>query len=125
VLKPGGRAIIGVPNRLDPFLRPLLVAVLFRLGLYAYGYEKSYTRAGLRRLVEAAGLAVTAETSILFVPGWLRMMDLASHVWCPPLTRLTAAAVRAFAWIDARLPAVRRHGYLIVAAAERTDHDRV
>lgn len=26
-LRPGGRAIIGVPNRHDPFLRPLLVAV--------------------------------------------------------------------------------------------------
>ena len=39
VLKPGGTAIIGVPNRHDPFLRPLLAAVLQRLGLYAYGYE--------------------------------------------------------------------------------------
>ena len=27
-LKPGGRAIVGVPNRHDPFLRPLLVAAL-------------------------------------------------------------------------------------------------
>ena len=28
VLKPGGRAVVGVPNRLDPFLRPLLVAAM-------------------------------------------------------------------------------------------------
>ena len=49
VLRPGGCAIIGVPNRGDPFLRPLLVVLLDRLGLYGYGYEKSYTRRTFRR----------------------------------------------------------------------------
>ena len=44
VLKPGGRAIVGVPNRYDPFLRPLVAAFLQAVGLYAYGYEKSYSR---------------------------------------------------------------------------------
>ena len=34
VLLPGGRAIIGVPNRWDPFLRPLLVVLL----LYRHGF---------------------------------------------------------------------------------------
>ena len=43
VLRPGGRAIVSVPNRWDPFLRPLLATALQALGLYAYGYEKSYT----------------------------------------------------------------------------------
>lgn len=48
VLRPGGIAIVGVPNRHDPFLRPLLVTVLQAAGLYAYGYEKSYSRRALR-----------------------------------------------------------------------------
>ena len=43
ILAHGGCAIIGVPNRWDPFLRPLLVAILYRLRLYGYGFEKSYT----------------------------------------------------------------------------------
>jgi SAM-dependent methyltransferase len=34
VLKPGGRAIVGVPNRHDPFLRPLLATALQAVGLY-------------------------------------------------------------------------------------------
>src|SRR5687767_8472836 len=34
VLKPGGRAIIGVPNRHDPFLRPLFVTMLQAIGMY-------------------------------------------------------------------------------------------
>jgi SAM-dependent methyltransferase len=42
VLKPGGRAIVGVPNRHDPFLRPLFATALQAIGLYGYGYEKSY-----------------------------------------------------------------------------------
>jgi SAM-dependent methyltransferase len=41
VLKPGGRAVVGVPNRLDPFLRPLMVSTLSAVGLYGYGFEKS------------------------------------------------------------------------------------
>src|SRR5580765_3635409 len=62
VLKPGGRAIIGVPNRHDPFLRPILVHLLSAFGLYAYGEEKSYSRRALRSMLERAGLQVVAET---------------------------------------------------------------
>src|SRR5205085_2648753 len=40
-LRPGGRLILGVPNRHDPFLRPLLVSALSHIGLYGYGFEKS------------------------------------------------------------------------------------
>ena len=58
VMKPGGRAVIGVPNLFDPFLRPLLVAVLDRLGRYDYGLEKAFTHGGFRRLLESAGFRV-------------------------------------------------------------------
>jgi SAM-dependent methyltransferase len=115
VLKPGGRAIVGVPNRLDPFLRPLMVTALSAVGLYDYGFEKSYTRRGLRDLMTSSGFRITGETAILFMPGWVRMLDLACHAWLPALTPLTAALVRPFAAIDRRWPAVRKHGYLIVA----------
>jgi SAM-dependent methyltransferase len=113
VLAPGGRAIIGVPNRYDPFLRPLLATVLQAAGLYGYGYEKSYSRRALRRMLERAGLDVVAETAILFIPGWLRMIDLACHSWCRPLTVVTGALVRPFVLLDRHVPALRRHGYLL------------
>jgi SAM-dependent methyltransferase len=115
VLKPGGRAIVGVPNRYDPFLRPALAAVLQALGLYGYGYEKSYSRGALRRMLENAGLQVVAETAILFIPGWLRMIDLACHTWCPPLSRVTGTLVRPFVLLDRYVPAVRHHGYLLAS----------
>lgn len=113
VLKPGGTAIVGVPNRRDPFLRPLLVTVLYALGLYGYGYEKSYSRRALREMLEAAGLDVVAETAILFMPGWLRMADLVCHSWCRPFAPVTGGLVRAFVFLDHHVPAVRRHGYLL------------
>lgn len=113
VLKPGGRAIVGVPNRRDPFLRPVFATALQAVGLYGYGYEKSYSRPALRRMLERAGLRVVAETAILFMPGWLRMLDLACHAWCRPLAVVTGALIRPFVFLDRHVPAVRRHGYLL------------
>jgi len=119
VLRPGGRAIVGVPNRYDPFLRPLLASVMQAVGIYHYGYEKSYSRRALREMLERAGLKTVAETAILFIPGWLRMLDLACHSWCRPLATITGAGVRPFAWLDEHLPAVRRHGYLLATVVEK------
>lgn len=119
VLRPGGRAIIGVPNRLDPFLRPLLVALLYHIGLYDYGYEKSYSRGALRRMVQAAGLEVVGETGILFIPGWLRMAELFCRHRLPWLAWLPDLFVRPFVWLDRVSTWQRRFGYLIVCVGEK------
>ena len=119
VLKPGGTAIIGVPNKLDPFLRPLLVHLMNLRGLYGYGMEKSFTPGELRRVLEAAGFRVKAQTGILFIPGYLRMAELWLHSRRSPLVHLTTPPIRLFAWLYRHVPAVRRHGYLIVAVGER------
>jgi SAM-dependent methyltransferase len=119
VLRPGGRAIVGVPNRLDPFLRPAFVSVLYHLGLYDYGFEKSYTRGALRRMVQAAGLEVVGETGILFIPGWLRMFELFCRHRLPWLAWLPDTLVRPFAWLDRVSSVQRRFGYLIVCVGEK------
>ncbi len=119
VLKPGGHAIVGVPNRHDPFLRPLFATVLQAIGLYGYGYEKSYSRRALREMLVGAGLIVEAETAILFIPGWLRMLDLACYSWFRPLATLTGACVWPFAFLDRHVPAVRRHGYLLATVVTK------
>jgi SAM-dependent methyltransferase len=119
VLKPGGRAIIGVPNRWDPFLRPLMVAVMYRLGLYGYGFEKCYSRKALRQMLEQAGFRVQDESGILFIPGWLRILDLACNSWCRPIGRLTGYVSQLFAKLANRFPSLHRHGYLIVAVGVR------
>jgi SAM-dependent methyltransferase len=119
VLKPGGVAIIGVPNKLDPFLRPLMVHVMNLWGLYGYGMEKSFTPRELAALLAGAGFRVRALTGILFIPGWLRMLDLLCHTRHSVLTTLTAALVGPFAWLYRRVPAVRRHGYMIACVVEK------
>ena len=119
VLKPGGRAIVGVPNRCDPFLRPLVSWLLQAAGLYGYGYEKSYSRRALRRMLEQAGFDVVAETAILFIPGWLRMLDLACHSWCRPLAMVTGALVRPFMFLDRHVPPVRKYGYLLATVVTK------
>ena len=119
VLKPGGTAIIGVPNKADPFLRPLMVHLMNLFRLYDYGMEKSFTFGELRRLLETAGFVVTNESGILFIPGWLRMADLLFHTRCRPLARITGALVQPFQWLYQHVPAVRRHGYMIASVAHK------
>jgi SAM-dependent methyltransferase len=119
VLKPGGVAIVGVPNLLDPFLRPLLVRFMQMFGRYPYGMEKAYTAGALRRMLRAAGFDVTAISGILFIPGWLRMLDLWLNTRPARHTDLMRRFVAPFAWAYRRFPAVRRHGYLIAAAAKK------
>ncbi len=124
VLKPGHRAIVGVPNRMDPFLRPLLVSALSAVGLYDYGYERSFTRAQIRAVLQSVGFVVVAEPAILFIPGWLRMLDLWCHCHCRPLTRATAPLVSVFVWLDHRFPKLRRFGYLLATVVVRPPNVR-
>lgn len=121
VLKPGGTAIVGVPNRWDPFLRPLMVAAMYRVGLYGYGFEKSYSRRGLRDMLQQAGFEIVTETGILFVPGWLRILDLACNAWARPLAVVTGAACWPFSAASRALPFLQRHGYLLATVARRPE----
>jgi ubiquinone/menaquinone biosynthesis C-methylase UbiE len=119
VLKSGGRAIIGVPNKLDPFLRPACVSILSRLGLYAYGYELSFTVRHFNRLLQEVGFRIVENTGILFMPGLLRMADLYFFCYMPWATLLTGPLIAPFAFLYRRFPRLRSHGYLIASVVEK------
>jgi SAM-dependent methyltransferase len=119
VLSPGGRAIIGVPNLFDPFLRPLLVGLLSLAGKYPYSPEKAFSAGSLRRLLSGVGFEVVGMSGALFMPGWLRMFDLFFHTQKMSLASITAWATKPFAKLYRDHPRLRRHSYLVAALVQK------
>jgi SAM-dependent methyltransferase len=119
VLRPGGRAIIGVPHRWNLFLRPLMVALLTACGRYLYAPEKSFGGGELRRLIESQGLRVTWRSGLLAAPGFLRMADLYLFTRANPLWRLSRLWVPLFELAETRWRWPGRFGYLMAMLAEK------
>ncbi len=115
VLKKGGKAIIGVPNKLDPFLRPITVVWFMNtfMGGYPYEPEHSFTRAEFSMLLKGAGFKVLKETGIFFLPGILRMFDLFLYKYARPLNFITAFALKPFEYLERKYSWARKNGYLI------------
>ncbi len=123
VLRDGGRAVIGVPYKWNPFLRPLLVGVLELLGRYPYAPEKSFGARELRRDIEGADLEVMERTGILALPGVLRMLDLFLHKRGVRLGGLMSAVSALFEYCEMRFPAAAKSGYLMAMVARRAPED--
>lgn len=121
VLKPGGRAIIGVPHKWNLFLRPLLVTVLDRFGKYPYSPEKSFSARALREVVEQAGLRVTRRTGILTVPGIVRMFDVFLFRRRIVSRRLVPLVLWPFDRLETRWRWPGHFGYLIAVVAEKDE----
>ncbi len=119
VLRPGGRAIIGVPDRWNLFLRPLMVEIMTRLGAYLYAPEKSFSERELRGVVESAGFRVIERSGVLTIPGPVRMLDLFLHTRNIPAGPLQRALVAPWRFAELRWPALGRFGYLMALTVER------
>jgi SAM-dependent methyltransferase len=119
VLRPGGRAVIGVPHKWNIFLRPLMVWVLDAFGHYLYAPEKSFGVGELRRDVEETGLQVVERTGILTLPGVLRMADLFFYTRGIPLYRLTPFLLGPFQFLETRWRWPGRFGYLLTVVADK------
>lgn len=119
VLKKGGTAIIGVPNKHDLFLRPLLVFVMQKLGLYSFGYEKSFSKKELRCMLEKANFEVESYGSLLFMPGILRILDIFLFLHMRPLTKLSKILLAPFAFLYDRFRFFKQKGYLIACVARK------
>lgn len=124
VLRVGGRAVIGVPYKWNPFLRPLMVGVLEALGRYPYAPEKSFGARELKRDIERAGLEVVDRTGILALPGALRMLDLYLHKHGVPFGGVASALSAPFEYVETRFAAVAKSGYLMAMVARRPAADR-
>jgi len=119
VLKPGGQAVIGVPNKYDPFLRPLLVWGLQKFKLYSFGYEKSFSRRELSHQLKEIGFKVVGHSSLLFMPGFLRILDLFLYTKKPHWTIITKGAINFFHFLYQKSKLAQKHGYLLAVAVEK------
>ena len=119
VLTKGGIAIIGVPNKLDPFLFYLGSKAMQRLGLYPYGYERWYTNDQLAAKLESNGLKVISRDSILFLPWFLRFLDLFFWLNAPILSRITGLIVEPFRRLSNSSDLFRKLGYLTVCVVQK------
>jgi SAM-dependent methyltransferase len=119
VLAKGGIAIIGVPNKMDPFLFYWGSRTMQRLGLYPYGYEKWYTNDQLARRLESNGLKVINRDSILFLPWFLRFLDLFFWLNAPGLSRVTGLIVEPFRRLSQSVGLFRKLGYLTVCVVQK------
>lgn len=119
VLRPGGKAIVGVPHKWNLFLRPLMVWILDAFGQYLYAPEKSFSGPELRRCLEKTGLSVRSRTGILTLPGLLRMADLFFYTRRIPLYRLSPLFLAPFQFLETRWSWPGYFGYLLTLVAEK------
>jgi SAM-dependent methyltransferase len=119
VLKPGGRAIIGVPHKWNLFLRPALVWLLDQFDGYAYSPEKSFSAPELRRTIESTGLKVGRRSGILSIPGLLRLADVFCYTRGLWLHRLSPLVLWPFEHLETRYEWPGRFGYLMAMVAEK------
>jgi SAM-dependent methyltransferase len=75
VLKPGGRAVIGVPNKYEWFGKSIVLDLLVVLGFKKDGYEKSFSWSGLISDLESCGFVVIKKTGPYFMPWFVRLAD--------------------------------------------------
>lgn len=119
VLINGGRAIIGVPNKWNPFLRPVMGTFLNWLNMDDYGYEKLFSMRTLERMLQNVGFEILEKSGILFMLGSLRMLDIFVHLNWPKASFILAPFIRPFAFLYRTFPSLRRHGYLIASVVEK------
>lgn len=121
VLKPGGKAIVGAPNKLDPFLRPILVWLMEQFNCYPYSPEHSFTHQQLKKLHQKEGFILKDQTGLLFMPGILRMMDIFFYLHFKPLCQITKILIKPFEFLERNFALIRRNGYLIACCVKKPE----
>ncbi len=119
VLKPGGVALVGVPNKHDPFLRPLVVYVMNKLGIYPYGFEQSLTSKELSAMLKKANFEVLKSYRFHFMSEVLRMFEMTILKTVPLWSRMVVYLHWPFRLLAKTFPNLHRHGYLVACIVRR------
>jgi SAM-dependent methyltransferase len=118
VLKPGGRAVIGVPNKYEWFGKSLALDLFAVLHIKEDGHEHSYGWGELTRELESCGLQVISKNGPYFMPWFIRAADWFLHQRAPSLTVLLVPFIVVCDWLST-IPFFQRHGSLLAAVVQK------
>ena len=120
VLAKGGIAIIGVPNKMDPFLFYVGSSTMQLLNVYPYGYERWYTNGQLAARLKSHGLRIVHRDGMMFLPWFLRFLDIYFWIKIPWMARLTGIMVRPFRKLSLSSKFFRKFGYLTICIVKKS-----
>lgn len=119
VLKKHGIAIIGVPNKYDPFLKSLIIYITQYFGIFPYGYEESFSMKEFEQILINHKFKIVKKDGILFMPFVLRILDVYSCKLPVNLKPIMNILVKPWYWIYKNFKSIRKHSTMIVVVCKK------
>ena len=121
VLRPGGRAVIGVPNKYEWFGKSIILDILADTGFKEDGRELSYGWKNLITELETCGFRILAQTGPYFMPWFIRLADWFLYQKSPRLKHVMWPFIFACNQLS-RVEFLCRHGSLLAPVVEKPNH---
>lgn len=122
VLKPGGSAVIGVPNKYEWFGKSLILELLAVTGFNGNGLEHSYSWKKLTAELKACGFQITAKTGLYFMPWFIRLLDWFFYQRSPRFKYLLFIPIKICDYLS-KIEFLRKNGGSILAVAATKPKD--
>lgn len=123
VLKPGGRAVIGVPNKYEWFGKTIILNVLADTGFKEDGRERSFGWTELIYDLESCGFKIIAKTGLYFMPWFIRLVDWYFYQRSPKLKYLMFLPIAVCDFLG-QFKFLRSHSSLLVPVVEKSRNDQ-
>ncbi len=112
VLKPGGIAVIGVPNKYEWFGKSIVLDILSEIGAKKDNKEFSFGWKNLTKLLETNGFIIKAKTGTYFMPWFIRLIDWYLYQKSPRLKYVMFLPIK-FCDLLSKINFFRSHGSLL------------
>jgi len=118
ILKPGGRAIIGIPYKYDPFGCAFAVWLGNKLDILPYGEELVFTWPQMKKLVQAAPFKIVGRSGAYFFPWFIRFADMFFNQRLPVLSIPLWPLIWLFGKLD-KINFLRKYNRILAIIVEK------
>ena len=118
VLKPGGRAIVGLPYKFDPFGCALAVWLGNKLNVLPYGQELVFTWPEIKKLLQVAPFKIIDRSGAYFFPWFIRFADMFFNQRVPILSIPLWPLIWLFGKLD-KINFLRKYNRILVIVVEK------